>query len=142
MQSIFQIIQKVHEKMIRNEGYQRAWLEKHWEEIVGNIAREHSMTQKIKNKILYINVDSSAWNQNLFMIKRKLINKINGALRIEGIIDIKFQLGNDTDFMDKQEQNKSIANKEIISSEKGIVKTKMDQIILKKLIKAKMKGKG
>ena len=52
-------------------------LAKHWEELVGKEAGRHSRPYKIEHDILFVSVDSSVWNQELFMKKTILISTIN-----------------------------------------------------------------
>lgn len=108
MTSIFEVIQKICEKLSYLEGYQRAWMERHWSEIVGPAAQRHSMPRYIRNNILYVSVDSSVWNQALFMEKKQLIMKINHCFARKIISDLKFQMGNDVDFNQKKEKNELI----------------------------------
>ncbi len=108
MTSIFEVIQKICEKLSNIEGYQRAWMEKHWSEIVGPAAQRHSLPRYIRNNILYVSVDSSVWNQALFMEKNQLIIKINQCFAKKIISDLKFQMGNDVDFNRIKEKNELI----------------------------------
>lgn len=104
MTAISEIIKKICEKLSRQEGYQRAWLEKHWEEIVGKPADRHSIPRIVRNQVLYVNVDSSTWNQALFIEKRRLIQRINQCFSTKIILDLKLQLGNDADFLIREEK--------------------------------------
>jgi len=106
--SIFEVIQKICEKLSYIEGYQRAWMEKHWAEIVGPAAQRHSLPRYIRNNILYVSVDSSVWNQALFMEKNQLIIKINQCFARKIISDLKFQMGNDVDFNRTKQKNELI----------------------------------
>jgi hypothetical protein len=101
-----EIIKKICEKLSRQEGYQRAWLEKHWAEVVGKSASRHSMPRMVRNQILYVNVDSSTWNQALFIEKRRLVQKVNQCFISKIIHDLKFQMGNDGDFSINEEKGK------------------------------------
>lgn len=142
MQSISLIINRIHTKLIRIEGYQRAWIEKHWEEIVGSNARKHSITRKIKNKILYISVDSSVWNHKLFIDKKGIIDKINRTVDNVIIDDIKFQMGNDNDFYSKEEHISAIQIEEKLLNNDQVIQKKLNKKILLSLLnKAKKKGK-
>ena len=105
MTAISEIIKRICEKLSRQEGYQRAWLEKHWEEIVGESADRHSTPRIVRNQILYVSVDSSTWNQALFIEKRRLIQRINQCFSMKIILDLKLQIGNDADFLMKEENN-------------------------------------
>lgn len=98
MRSIVEVIQKMQEKLLSFEGYQRALVEKYWHEIVGEAARKHSRPQRIRDNVLYVSVDSSVWNQALFMEKRTVINKINQHFPRSIVQDVKFQIGDDFAF--------------------------------------------
>lgn len=98
MTSMLEIIQRMHEKFLSYEGYQRALVEKYWEEIVGSAATRHSRPRQIRDNILYISVDSSVWNQSLFMKKRRVIENINRHFSRIIVADLKFQMGNEVDF--------------------------------------------
>jgi hypothetical protein len=100
-----EIIKRICEKLTHHEGYQRAWLEKHWGEVVGETAARHSIPHRVRNKILYVSVDSSTWNQALFIEKRRLVQKINQKYISEIIHDLKLQMGNDGDFSNEEDKN-------------------------------------
>ena len=130
MTAIFDIIQKMHEKFLSYEGYQRALVEKHWEEIVGSSAKRHSYPRKILDKILYISVDSSVWNQSLFMEKKRLIEKINHRFPKQIVIDLKFQIGDEGNSLSMG----NCASKVKEEDEEGMIrKNTMDLLVLKAL---------
>ena len=91
--AIKEVIQNIIEKMSYMNGYKRAWLEKNWITLVGEEAGKHSKPYKIERDILLINVDSSVWNQELFMIRASLIVKINQKFARKIVEDIKYQIG-------------------------------------------------
>ena len=88
-----EVIQKIIEKMSYMNGYKKAWLEKNWIALVGEEAGKHSKPYKIERDILFINVDSSVWNQELFMIRASLIIKINQKFARKIVEDVKYQIG-------------------------------------------------
>ena len=81
------------EKMKETNGYKNYWLGQHWAEIAGDVANKHSRPYKIDQEVLYVRVDSSAWNYNLFMIKKTLLKKINQSFGCLIIKDIKYHMG-------------------------------------------------
>lgn len=132
MTAIFDIIQKMHEKFLSYEGYQRALVEKHWEEIVGSVAKRHSHPRKIWDKILYISVDSSAWNQALFMDKKRVLEKINHHFNKKIVIDLKIQMGDEghnlpvSDYVCKKEE-----------SEEGMIRKSITDLLVLKALQQK-----
>lgn len=129
MKSIFEIIQRMNEKFLSYEGYQRALVEKYWEEIVGSVAKRHSRPRQIRDSILYVSVDSSVWNQTLFMEKRKVIENINRHFPRKIVADLKFQMGNESDFSQISEINRERGD--IVAFAKR--KNETDLLILKAL---------
>ncbi len=103
MTSIFDVVKKILDKMVLYEGYQTAWLSKNWQEVVGPIMKGHSEPYRISNKVLYVSVDSSVWNQAIFIEKKNLISKINQIYMKQIIDDIKIQLGNTEEINKKTE---------------------------------------
>lgn len=93
MTPMAQVIQRVVEKLSSANGFKKAWIEKHWKEIVGEQASKHSYPAKTEHEVLVVNVDSSAWNQELFMNKGKILNKINHPFSKKIIIEIKCKIG-------------------------------------------------
>jgi len=79
--------------MIDCNGYKKAWLTKYWKEIVGETADKHTRPYKIDRDILFVSVDSSVWNQELFMKKGNLIININRKFAKKIVKDVKCQMG-------------------------------------------------
>jgi hypothetical protein len=90
---IIEIVEKILNKFINFEGYQTAWLSKHWENIVGPVMKGHSEPYKLSKKQLYIRVDSSVWNQAIFIEKKRIIKKINQTYLKQIVDDINIQIG-------------------------------------------------
>ena len=63
-------------------------LEKSWEKVVGGIIAKHTQKLTLKNKILYINVDSSVIRNELMYARTKLIASINKELGRDVVEDI------------------------------------------------------
>ena len=74
-------------------GYKKAWLTKYWKEIVGETADKHTRPYKIDRDVLFVSVDSSVWNQELFMKKGSLISNINRKFAKKIVKDVKCQMG-------------------------------------------------
>jgi len=64
----------------------------HWPEIVGKEIGNKTKPQKIFKGILYISVTSSTWANELSMMSRQLIDKINKFIGEPVIKDLRFKL--------------------------------------------------
>ena len=93
MTSMREIIQKLVNQCSARNGFKIAWIEKHWAELVGLEAGKHSRPHRVDHEVLFVNVDSSVWNQELFMTRRNLIQKINGNFSQAIVKEIKYQIG-------------------------------------------------
>jgi len=91
--TIKKVIQVIIDKISHKDGYKRAWLEKHWGELVGKEAGKHSRPYKIERNILFVSVDSSVWNQELFMKKTSIISTINKTFEKKIVQELKCQIG-------------------------------------------------
>ncbi len=93
MTIIRDVIKKIINKLSYCDEYKKAWIEKYWEEFVGTVAGKHSRPYKVENEVLYVNVDSSVWNQELFIKKTNIIIKINQKFARKVVKDIKYKIG-------------------------------------------------
>lgn len=59
-----------------------------WDKIVGKIIARHTQNLTVKNRILYINVDSSVIRNELLLARSKLIESINKEMGGKMIDDI------------------------------------------------------
>jgi predicted nucleic acid-binding Zn ribbon protein len=65
-----------------------------WEEAVGkNIARR-AQAVSVRNGILFVVVQNSAWLQELSLLKEGIIEKVNSAVGADVVKDIVFRIGN------------------------------------------------
>ena len=64
----------------------------HWEEIAGKEIAAKTKPQKIFKGILYISVSSSTWANELSMMSRQLINKINDFAGEQFIKELRFKI--------------------------------------------------
>ena len=103
MTTIKEVIKGIIDKFSSLNGYKKAWIEKHWLELIGEAAAVHALPYKVESNILFVRVDSSVWNQELFMNKRNLINKVNNNFSKKIIEDVKFQIGHFTKPENKKE---------------------------------------
>ena len=93
MTSMREIVQKLVNQFAIRNGFKKAWIEKHWAELVGREAEKHSRPHRVDHEVLFVNVDSSVWNQELFMRRRQLLEKINGSFSHVILNDVKYQIG-------------------------------------------------
>ena len=64
-----------------------------WEEAVGkNIARR-AQAVSVRNGILFVVVQNSAWLQELSLLKEGIIEKVNSAIGTDVVKDIVFRIG-------------------------------------------------
>ncbi len=64
-----------------------------WSELVDPETRAHARPLKIVNDVLWVEVDNSAWLQQLQFKKLELLDLLNDHLRIAYFTDIKFTVG-------------------------------------------------
>lgn len=136
MTTIRAVIQKIIAKMTVMNGYKKAWVEKYWLDLVGEEAVRHSIPYKVERNILFVRVDSSVWNQEMFMNRGSLINKINQSFAQKIIDDVKYQMG----YFSKSEDSSAVSGKDLLSEEDQatLARTTMwDRILLKSLQKKK-----
>ena len=62
----------------------------YWEKVVGGKIASNTQAIKIKKQVLYVNASSSVWAQELSLMKKQLIGKLNSCLGEEAISDIRF----------------------------------------------------
>lgn len=61
-----------------------------WREVVGERIAKVATATKIINGMLIVKVEKSTWRNELSLMKREIIAKINAALKDEIVKDIKF----------------------------------------------------
>ena len=93
MTSMREIVQILVNRFASRNGFKIAWIEKNWTNLVGQEAGKHSRPHRVDHEVLFVNVDSSVWNQELFMTRRNLIQKINGNFSQAIVKEIKYQIG-------------------------------------------------
>lgn len=64
-----------------------------WEKTVGPAIARHARPLSVRGKRLFLAVDSSAWMQQLSLLKPEIIEKVNRSLGKDAIGDIKLALG-------------------------------------------------
>lgn len=77
----------------------------HWGDVAGDIAA-YAQPEKIVKNILYVQVDNSAWMQQLQYRKVELLERLNSRLKLSQIRDIRFTLaGSEIKEPDKQDSD-------------------------------------
>ncbi len=59
-----------------------------WDKVVGSIIAKHTLNLFVKNKVLHVDVDSSALKNEIFMERSSIIKKLNNEIGKEVITDI------------------------------------------------------
>lgn len=93
MKMMRELVELVMEKIQTTDGYKRGWLERNWNEILGDFSGRHCAPGRLSNDILFMKVDSPVWTYNLFIRKQEMIRKINAAYGKVIVKDIKYQAG-------------------------------------------------
>ncbi len=60
-----------------------------WEKVVGGIIGKHTVNMAVKNKVLYVKLDSSVLRSELHMAKSKIVKSLNeevGKVVIDDIV--------------------------------------------------------
>ena len=60
-----------------------------WEEVVGKLITRHTDQLQIKDRVLYVKVDSAALREELSYQRSKLVKDLNKAADVEAIDDIR-----------------------------------------------------
>ena len=61
-----------------------------WEQVVGGIFAKHTTNLYVKNKKLYVKLDSSVLRNDLYMERSQLVKKLNDAIGKKVIDEIIF----------------------------------------------------
>ena len=70
---------------------QRAVIE--WPDIVGRRVAEHARALRVDSGMLFVEVDSPVWSQELTLMKRNILREINARIGREAIDNVHFVLG-------------------------------------------------
>ncbi len=84
----------VLQNLLRNLGLEKRMKEQdliiNWEKIVGNNIAENTKPFKIEGAKLFLKVKSSAWRNELFYLKKDILQKLNQSAKQELVKDIIF----------------------------------------------------
>jgi predicted nucleic acid-binding Zn ribbon protein len=61
-----------------------------WEPVTGQLIARHTLNLSIRDRVLYVKVDSAALREELQYQKSKLLKRLNKKAGVEAIDDIKF----------------------------------------------------
>lgn len=65
----------------------------HWGRAVGEVIALHAQPAAVRGKKLTVTVDSSAWMQQLSLLKPEIIGKVNRAMGADAVESITLRLG-------------------------------------------------
>jgi hypothetical protein len=90
-------LSKTLEKLLADQGWSARLREYRvfslWEKAVGPGIARHAQPSSIRGRRLTVTVDSSAWMQQLSLLKPEIIAKVNDRLGTDGIENITLRLG-------------------------------------------------
>ena len=89
-------INSILPKVLENLGI-RGGVEAHksfifWDKAVGKTVAKHSKPFSVKKGTLFVKVENSVWSNELSLLKKKIINKLNKMIGNESIKDIVFKI--------------------------------------------------
>lgn len=90
---ISEVIQNVFARLEGSTNPSSESMESFWKELVGENGFKHSRPTAIRNKVLSIRVDNSAWMQELSMRKRDILKGLKRKLGKDRISEIHFRIG-------------------------------------------------
>jgi predicted nucleic acid-binding Zn ribbon protein len=64
-----------------------------WNSVVGEAIARQAQPQQIRAMVLWVNVSSSTWMQQLEFMKRQIVERINERIGEKVISDIRFRIG-------------------------------------------------
>lgn len=79
--------------LAHNRGFQLMKLRKKWTDTVGSVLARESYVCEIKNHVLLIGVTNSSWMQEIFMMKKDILHRIQSFPDFSDIEDIHFRIG-------------------------------------------------
>jgi len=64
-----------------------------WSEAVGKSLAAHCSPDTVRDRLLYVIVDSSTWMNQLSMLRLTLVGSINAYLGEDAVEDVRFRIG-------------------------------------------------
>jgi len=62
-----------------------------WEKVVGERIAQMTKATRIQQGVLFVQVQTSTWRNELTLRKKEIIDKLNIVIGVETVKDIKFQ---------------------------------------------------
>jgi|YNPMSStandDraft_1061717.scaffolds.fasta_scaffold52810_2 predicted nucleic acid-binding Zn ribbon protein len=93
MEKIGDILKNIIKKRKWADKFSIEYLKLNWSKCVGENISNHTKPLFIKNKRLYISVDSPIWSTQLNFLKNEIIEKLNNFLGENIVEEIFFVLG-------------------------------------------------
>jgi predicted nucleic acid-binding Zn ribbon protein len=90
---ISDVIKSVFTKIEGEKTVSKEFIETSWRQAAGEAGFKHSTPVELKNGLLLVRVDSSAWMQELALEKRKILKALQRALGKDRITGINFKIG-------------------------------------------------
>jgi predicted nucleic acid-binding Zn ribbon protein len=90
-------VSQVLESLLKGLDLEKALIQarilKQWEAVAGRTFSLHARPEELRSGKLYVRVDSSAWLQELMLLKPSLVARLNEALGEKAVSDIVLRLG-------------------------------------------------
>jgi predicted nucleic acid-binding Zn ribbon protein len=87
-------IGKILTKNLRNLGIDRRLKEEsivlNWDRLVGERIASKAIPLKVRDSILFVSVENASWRNELFFMKRKIMEELNRSAKDNVIKDIVF----------------------------------------------------
>ena len=91
--SIGDILKNVFAELEDKKNVSKEDIELFWKDLVGEKGFKHSRPLTIRKEVLTVQVDSSAWMQELVMRKRNILKGLKRRLGKDKISEIHFRIG-------------------------------------------------
>ena len=91
MEHIKEILSQIMEQPIMSKGISDSLAVKAWGEVLGASALRKTTNIYIKEKVLFVSINSSILRHELFLNKRKIIDSINEHVGSKVVRDIIFR---------------------------------------------------
>lgn len=75
------------------EGLEAYSLLMQWKTLVGEVLAEHAKPVRVKNGILYVEVDDPVWLSQIKYMKGGILSKVDREIKEGAIKDLRFYLG-------------------------------------------------
>ena len=99
-----------------------------WNKLRSGDLKHHTQADSFKNGILFVNVSSPVWAQQLFFLKRKFLKELNKELGKNIVKDIRFQCGPIIEEEVKAVKSKKLDNIVLESNEISKIKEAVDLV--------------